>query len=79
MSRLVISVASREVVHLAGNAVSKHEVHAGGVIGHVQPVPALQAVAVHRQRLVVDGVGDEQRDELLRVLVRAVRVRAAGR
>ena len=49
-----------------------------GVVAHVQPVAALQAVAVQRQRLVVDGVGDEQRDELLGVLVRAVRVGAAG-
>ena len=44
----------------------------------VQPVAALQPVAVQRQRLVVDRVGDEQRDELLGVVVRPVRVRAAG-
>ena len=44
----------------------------------VQPVALLQAVAVHRQRLVVDRVRDEQRDELLGVVVRPVRVRAAG-
>ena len=68
-----------DVVDLARFAVAQHEVHAAGVIGHVQPVASLQAIAVHRQRLVVERIRDEQRDQLLRMLVRAVGVGTAGR
>ena len=49
----------------------------GAVILGVQPFPHLLAVAVHRQRLAFEGVRDEERHELLGILVRAVRVRAA--
>ena len=44
----------------------------------VQPVARLAPVAVERQRLSVERVRDEERDDLLRVLVRPVGVRAAG-
>ena len=71
--------AARDVVGLAAHAVAQDEVDAGRMVRDVEPVAPLLAVAVHRQRQVVDGVGDEQRDELLGMLVRAVRVRAAGR
>ena len=56
----------------------EHEIDRRGVVGDVQPVPPLEAVAVERQRPVVERVRDEQRDELLGVVERAVRVRAAG-
>ena len=78
MSRFVRSVATRDVVGLARRAVAQDEVDAVGVVGDVQPVAPLQPVPVQRQRPIVDGVRDEQRDELLRVVVRAVRVRAPG-
>ena len=44
---------------------------------HVDPVAHVQAVAVDRQRLVLQGVGDHQRDQLLRELVGAEVVGAA--
>src|SRR6185436_9369369 len=43
----------------------------------MEPVAYLAAVAVERQRLPVEGVGGEERQDLLRVLVRSVGVRAA--
>ena len=55
----------------------QHELDAGAVILGVQPLPHLLAVAVDRQRLALEGVRDEERHELLRVLVRAVGVGAA--
>ena len=56
----------------------QHHVDGLAVIQHVLVVAALFAVAVHRQRLVVDGVGDEERDDFLRVLVGTDVVRATG-
>ena len=69
---------ARHVVRLAGRAVAEDVVDRPGVVGHEQPVALLEAVAVHRQRQVVDRVRDEQRDQLLGMVERAVRVRAAG-
>src|SRR5690606_39671553 len=43
----------------------------------MQPVAHVAAVAVQRHRLAVEQVGHEQRDDLFRVLVRPVVVRAA--
>ena len=67
-----------DVVGLARLAVTQDVVDRGGVVGDVQPFATLQAVAVERQRAVVEGVRDEQRDQLLGMVVRPVRVRAAG-
>ena len=58
--------------HVQGDA------HRVGVVVDVQPVTALLAVAIQRQRLIVERVGDEQRNQLLGMLTRAVRVGAAG-
>ena len=57
---------------------SSTELDAPAVVVDVQPVADVPAVAVERHLLAVDQVGDEQRDDLLRVLVRAVVVGAAG-
>ena len=69
---------ARDVVRLARSTVPEHEIDRRGVVADVQPVPPLEAVAVERQRPVVERVRDEQRDELLGVVEGAVRVRATG-
>ena len=58
--------------------MAKDVLDSPGVVRHEEPVAALESVPVERQRLVVDRVGDEQRDELLRVLVGPIGVGAAG-
>jgi len=68
----------RTLYNLAGQAVLEDVADGAGMVGHVQPVASLQAIAVERQLLVVDGVGDEERDQLLRVVVRPVRVGPAS-
>ena len=45
-----------------------------GVVVDIQPVAPLEPVAVERQLQLRHGVGDEERDELLRVLPRTVGV-----
>ena len=44
----------------------------------MQPIPNLHPIAVHRQRLVVPGIVDHQRDQLLRELIRPVVIGTAG-
>ena len=71
-------VVAADVVYLAHPSAADDEVDGLAVILHIQPVPDVQALAVHRQRLVVQRVGDHQRDQLLREVIRAVVVGAAA-
>lgn len=49
-----------------------------GVILYVQPVANIQAFAINRQWFAMANVVDEERDELLRELVRTIVVGAVG-
>ena len=73
----VLALLPADVVDLACLALAQRELDPGAVILDVQPLAPLPAVAVHRQVLPVERVRDEERQELLRVLARAVGVRAA--
>ena len=68
-------VPAADVVGVAAAAALDQQVDGAAVIVDVQPVAHVEAVAVERQRPLPDGVGDEERDELLRVLARPVVVR----
>ena len=72
-------VGAADVVGLAGPALHQHRVDAAAEVLDVEPVADLLAVAVDRQRVAVERVQDHQRDQLLRVLARAVVVGAAAR
>ena len=74
---VLVLVTAADVVDLAGTALQQDELDARAMILDEEPVAHLAAVAVKRQRLAVECVRHEQRDELLRVLVRPVRVRPA--
>ena len=61
-----------------GFAFVEDEVERLAVILDEEPVARLPAVAVERERLVLQRVGREERDELLDVLARADVVRGPG-
>src|SRR5690606_30575073 len=67
-----------DVVDLAGLPARADELDGRAVIVDVQPVAHVEPVAVERDVLAVQQVGDEQRNDFLGVLVRAVVVGAAG-
>ena len=56
----------------------KDQIDGAAVIVDKDEVPHRRPVVVQRQREVVDRVGDQHRDQLFRVLVRAVVVGSAG-
>ena len=74
---VLVLLVRGDVVHLAGLALAQHELDAAAVIVDVEPVADLLAVAVERQRLAVERVGREERQDLLRILVGPVCVGAA--
>ena len=71
-------VVAAHVIHLTHTALADNEVDGPAVVLYIQPVPDVQPLAVHRQRLVHQGVGDHQGDQLLGEMVGAVVVGAAG-
>src|SRR5919198_2862565 len=63
-------VAAADVVDLAVATPTQDEIDGGAVVDDIEPVSHVAPVSIERQRLVVEGVGDEQRDDFLRILVR---------
>ena len=68
--------AAADVIHLAGPAGTPDALNGSAVVAHVDPVPDVQAVAVQRHGFILEQVGDEQGQHLLRELVRTVIVGA---
>ena len=71
-------VVAAHVIHLAHAPLTDDEVDGPAVVLHIQPIPNVQALAVHRQGLVRQGVGDHQGDQLLGEVIGPVVVGAAG-
>ena len=68
-----------DVVRLTRPTFDRDECKGSAVVAHVQPVPDVLAVAVHREGLAFDSVQQNKRGQLLRKLIRAVVVRTVGR
>ena len=49
-------VVAAHVIHLTHTALADDEVDGPAVVLHIQPVPDVQSLAVHRQRLVRQGI-----------------------
>ena len=64
------------VVRLAHLAVGQRQADRPSVILNVQPVADLQPIAEHKQRLTVQDIDCDERDQLLREWLRPVGVRA---
>ena len=71
-------VVAAHVVDFADAALAEDQVDGLAVVLHIEPVADVLALAVDRQRLVVQAVGDHQRDQLLREVVGPVVVGAAA-
>ena len=63
--------AGADVVRLADAAVAEHQLDRAAVVEDVDPLAPVLRRRVQRERLVVERVGREQRDDLLGELVRA--------
>ena len=63
---------STDVVNLAYLAVTNDKVDGLAVVCHIQPVADIGTVSVYRDLLIVKCSGDNQRDKLLREVIRAV-------
>ena len=70
-------IVSADIVDLAHAAVRKDEVNRLAMILHIEPIAHIFSVAVHRQRLVRQSIGNHQRNQFFRELIRSVIVAAA--
>ena len=71
-------IVTAYIVDFADLAVVDDEVNCLAVILYIQPVTHIFALAVNRQRLVCQGIGDHQRNQLFREVIRAIVVGASG-
>ena len=71
-------VEAADVVGLGYLALMEDKVDGAGMVFYIQPVAHILALAIHRQRLAVTDVVDEQRNQLLGELIRTVVVRTVG-
>ena len=69
-------VAAADIVFLADPAARHDQVERPRVVLDIEPVAHIRARAIDRQRLAVNGVEDDQRNELLGEVIGAVIVRA---
>src|SRR3990172_12734570 len=67
-----------DVVNLSWGTVLQDFQQGSNVVFNMNPVTDLSAVAVEWQRSVLQGIGDEQRQEFLRKLVSAIVVATSG-
>lgn len=73
-----VFVFGADVINLSRLSFLQNQVQGAAVVFDVNPVPDVLAVAVDGDGFTGQGVQDDGRDELLRVLVGAVVVAAAG-
>src|SRR6266566_2852176 len=71
-------LATADVVDASWHPFAQDQLDPGAVVLNVEPIACLATVAIDGERLSVQGVRDEKRDDLLGILVRTVGVRAAS-
>ena len=71
-------IVAADVVDLAHTALVEDQVDSLAVVLHIQPVPDIQTFPVDRQGLVIQCIGNHQWNQLLREMVGAIVVGAAG-
>ena len=69
MRQIFFHVQAADIVDLADAPAFENRENAAAIILHMQPVALLLSVAVDRQRLVVESVGDHQGKKFFRKLV----------
>ena len=69
-------VAAADVVGLAGHALCQNDAERARVVLDKEPIAHIRAIAIDRQRLAIQRIEDDQRDQLFRKMIRAVIVRA---
>ena len=73
---ILFLIVSADVVSLDQTTLLLYHINALGMIFHIQPVTDILAVAVYRKLLALQRIVDDQRDQLLRELIRSVVVAA---
>ena len=76
--QILLLVVTANVVGLSDQASGHHLVERARVVFHIEPVTDLVTLAIDRQRLAIQRVKNDQRDQLLGEVVRAVVIGAVG-
>ena len=75
---VLLLVVTTDIVDFTHATLMDNQVDCLTVILHIQPVTDIQTLAINRQRLISQSIGNHQRNQLLREVVRAIVVGATG-
>src|SRR3990167_6306753 len=71
-------IAPANIVDLSRLTSKEYMLNGRTMVLHSQPIAALTSIPIEWEGLVVDRIGDEQRDEFLRILIRPIGIAAPG-
>ena len=65
-------IVSAHIVDLTHAAFVQNKVNSLAMILHIQPITDIQALAIHRQRLVSQGICNHERYQFLWEMIRSI-------
>lgn len=75
---VLLLIVATDVVDFTNTALVNNQINSLSVVFNIQPVTNVQTLAVNRQWLVSQSIGNHQRNQLLREVIRAIVIRATG-
>ena len=69
-------IMSADIVNLADRPALENQVNGAAVVSHVEPVAHVDSLSVDRERLIMQGVDNHQRNELFWKMIRAIVITA---
>ena len=73
---VLLLIMSADIVGLKESALFLYHVNSLGMILYIEPVPDILSISINRKILAMQSIVNDQRDQLLRELVRSVIVGA---
>src|SRR5512139_3614941 len=65
-------VLAADIIYITGSSLMEYNVNRPAVVNNIYPVPYVHTIAIDRDRLASDCVGNDQGHQFLRELVRTV-------
>ena len=66
------------IIYLSYPSAMNNGIDSLAMVFHIQPVSYIRSVAIHRQGFTLQDILDDQWDQLLREMIRAIIIRTAG-
>ena len=75
---VLLFIVTTDVVDFTNTTLVDNQINGLAVIFHIQPVTDIKTFTVNRQRLICQCIGNHQRNQLLREVIRTIVIGATG-